>query len=296
MFKYFLRYIGPVFLILLLCIIPVRAAQSTIVEAEGVAAMGNDKSRNQTEDAALLNAKRSAIEYAGTVVQSETTVKNFVLKQDLINAYSQASVKVLEVVEASWAKDPQLGDCYKVKIKAEVIPDQDLLKKTTAVNPGVTDDPTAPLAVKIWTAKPDYKAGDQVKIFIKGNKPFFGRIVYRDAGGNLVQILPNPYRKNNYFNGGVIYELPSGDDRYQLEVGPPFGAESAIIYASTAQLGQINIADIGAGVYAVNNDLNEVATKSRGINIKLKSEDNQTNGPTAAAEFAEAQANLKTTK
>ena len=274
----------------------VQAAQSTIIEAEGLAAMGNDKSRNQTEEAALLDAKRKAVEFAETFIKSETTVKNYVLEKDLIDAYSQASVKVLQVIEKGWSNDPQLGDCYKVKIKAEVIPDETLLKKATISNPGITDDPTALLQVKVWTDKPEYKEGIEVKIFIKGNKPFFARVVYKDASGNLVQILPNPYRSNNYFNGGVTYELPSGDDRYELEVTPPFGTERVIVYASTAQLGQINISDTGAGVYAVNNNLTEVATGTRGINLKPKSTDNQPTNSVNAAEFAEAQTNLKTMK
>jgi hypothetical protein len=67
---------------------------------------------------------------------------------------------------------------------------------------------------------------EKVKIFFKGNKPFFATVLYRDADGNIIQILPNPFRKDNYFQGGVIYETPSGNDKFDLEVAQPFGEES----------------------------------------------------------------------
>ena len=58
---------------------------------------------------------------------------------------------------------------------------------------------------------------------MRGNKPFYAKVIYKETTGNLIQILPNPYRKDNYFNGGVIYEIPSGNDKFELEVNPPFG-------------------------------------------------------------------------
>lgn len=272
------------------------ASQSTIIETEGRAAMGDDKSKKQTEDAAMQEAKRNAMEYVATYIKSETQVKDYVLQKDLVDAYAKATVKILQVIESEWFKDPALGDSYRVKIKAEVIPDP----KKIESNPGLSDDPLAPLQVKIWTDKPAYQEGQKIKVYLKGNKPFFARIIYKDAGGNMVQLLPNPFRKENYFNGGVMYELPSGDDRFELEVSPPFGNESIIIYASTAQLGEISVSDTGAGVYVVNTKPADVGYSTRGVNLKAKGisvvgKDNK-NQTVPAAEFAEAQADLKSSK
>jgi len=94
-----------------------------------------------------------------------------------------------------------------------------------------------------------------------------------------VQILPNPYRKDNYFQGGVIYEIPSGPDRFELEVTPPFGEESFIVYASTGELGSLELEQAG-GVYKVRTTLDDAGEKTRGIRIVEK-------GSTKDAEFAE---------
>src|SRR3989338_8007685 len=127
-------------------------------------------------------------------------------------------------MEKKWYKDGSLGDCMKVKIKAEVIPDEKGMEKI-AQNKEAVDDPSAPLHINVWTDKKGYKGGERINVYIKRNKPFYGRVVYKDAGGDMVQLLPNPYRKENYFNGGTIYEIQSGEDKFDMEVSPPFGQE-----------------------------------------------------------------------
>jgi hypothetical protein len=268
------------------------ASQSTITESEGNACMGDDKSRKQTEEAALTAAKKKAVEYASTYVKSETNVKNFVLEKDLVSAYANARVKIIQEVEKSWYKDLSSGDCYKIKIKAEVVPDEKAmaeLSKSTAA----ADDPSAPLSVNVWTDKKEYRSGEKIKVYIKGNKPFYARIIYKDAGGELVQLLPNPYRGNNYFNGGTIYELPSGEDKFDLEVSPPFGEESIVIYAGTSPLGEINT-QINGGVYQVKTQVNDIPLKTRGVKLMQKTEGKAS--PPSAAEFFEEKITVRTDK
>jgi len=112
----------------------------------------------------------------------------------------------------------------------------------------VADDPSAPLHVKVWTDKNEYERGDKMRIYIKGNKPFYACVIYKDAAGEMVQLLPNPYRNENYFQGGVVYEIPSGNDKFDLEISPPFGEENISVYASTSPLGDIDLHSQG-GVY-----------------------------------------------
>ena len=271
-----------------------HAAQSVIVDAEGYACMGDDKSRKQTEETAVKDAKRNATESALTYIQSETQVKDMVLEKDLTSAYSRAQVKVLQELAKGWYKEDGLGDCYRAKLKAEVIPDEQVLAKMEKKQQDALEsDPSAPLNVRLWTDSKDYRSGEKIKIFLKANKPFYGRLVYKDAGGNLVQLLPNPYRKNNYFNGGVVYELPSGDDRFDLEVSPPFGTESISLYAATSPVGEIEVTPIG-GVYMVSSKASEVASGTRGV--KLTAKGSSGSGSRSAAEFSEAAVTLDTGK
>lgn len=252
--------------------------------------MGDDKSRSQTEAEALLNAKRKAVEFASSYLRSETRVKDLEVEKDLIDAYAHATIKVLEEFEKAWHKDPSLGDCFKLKIKAEVIPDEQAMTQV-AKGKGMADDPSAPLTVQVWTDKKEYKLSEKIRVYIKGNKPFYARVVYKDAGGTLLQLLPNSFRADNYFNGGVVYEIPSGNDRFELEVNPPFGEENIVVYSSLTPLGDIGLEDAG-GVYQVTTKANEIAVKTRGIKLKEK-----TGGKGAASsEFFEGKAVIRTGK
>jgi hypothetical protein len=245
------------------------AAQSTITEVEGTACMGEDRSKKQTEQIAFDDAKRRAVEYTLTYLKSETQVKNYQLEKDLIEAYSNASIKVIQEMEKKWYKDESLGDCFKIKIKAEVIPDEKGMERISN-NQQTGDDPSAPLNIRVWTDKKEYKESEKIKVYIKGNKPFFARVIYRDASEGLLQLLPNPYRRDNYFNGGTVYEIPSGNDGFELEVNPPFGEEDIMVYASTSPLGDINLQAEG-GVYQVKTKAKDIGDKTRGVKLKEKS-------------------------
>ncbi|TAL22056.1 MAG: DUF4384 domain-containing protein [Nitrospirae bacterium] len=267
------------------------AAQSTITESEGYACMGEDKSRKQTENAATADAKRKAIEKVSTYIQSETEVKDFELKKDILSAYSDATVKIIQEIEKGWYKDATMGDCYKAKIKAEVIPDEKAIQKISKAGQ-VAEDPSAPLNISVWTDKKEYKSSDKIKIYIKGNKPFYARVVYKDASGSLLQLLPNPHRSDNYFNGGVVYEIPSGNDKFELDVSPPFGKENIIVYSSTSPVGDINIKAEG-GVYQITTKAKDIGSRTRGVTLKEKADDK---GQKIPAEFSEADALLRTEK
>jgi hypothetical protein len=266
------------------------SAQSIIIEAEGIASMGDDKSRKETISEAKTNAKRNAAENAGTYIKSETTVKDYVTESDLLESYSQAVVKILETISGDWINDKVMGDSYKIIVKVEVIPKTiEASKQKSKKN--IIDDPSAPLAVNVWTDKEinKYKKNEKIKIYLKGNKPFFAKVVYKQADGTLVQLLPNPHRKDNYFNGGTVYVLPSGKDTFDMTVSPPFGNEKIIVYASTYELGVGNLKNADS-VFLIEDNIKDTGIKTRGITIKKKSKKSKN----AASEFYEGEIEIST--
>lgn len=281
-------------LLILLCLIPTltHAGQSIIVDSEGYACMGADYSRKATEQAALTDARRKGGDAALTYIRAETTIKDAMLEKDLVNAYTKAQVKLIAELLKEWFKDPASGDCYRVKLKLEVTPDETAMAELSRKKGGeFLDDPSAPLTVKVWTNKEEYREGEKIKIYLKGNRPFFGKVLYRDASGALAQILPNPFRKDAYFNGGTVYELPAGDDRYELEVSAPFGVEQLILSAGTAPLGELELEPAGQ-VYLVRSLAKNIGVTSRGLKVNAK----QGGTGVAAAEFAEAIVSMTTRK
>lgn len=87
----------------------------------------------------MTDAKKNAAEYTSTYIKSETQVKDFALQKDLVSAFANAEVNVVEDLDKGWYKDPSAGDCYKIKIKVEVIPDEKALEALVQANAGATD-------------------------------------------------------------------------------------------------------------------------------------------------------------
>lgn len=104
-----MRKILFVLALLILTAAPVYAAQSTIKIAEGSACMGGRQVAQADGDRALAEAKRNAVESVKTYVSSATEVKDFELQKDLVSAYSNATVEVLETLEKSWRQRPGAG-------------------------------------------------------------------------------------------------------------------------------------------------------------------------------------------
>jgi len=224
--------------ILSLFLIPnLYAAQSTILESDGYACMGEDKSMKDTERAAIADAKDKASKNASTYIKGETKLKDAQLANDIIAAYNSATVVVDKEIEKGWYTDPSLGKCYKIKIRANVIPDEKAMKKTSQET---IDDPSAPLNVQIWTDKKEYKTGEQIKI----------------------------------------------------EVDPPYGDESVIVYAGTSPLGDINLKAEG-GIFRIVTKPKDIGSKTRGVVLKEKGTGKDIKNH---AEFSETGTDLKTKK
>ena len=211
------------------------------------------KNLQQIESEARNNAKRIAAGRVATRIKSITSsdvveVKNaeraeaYKIGQVVYSAYVNADVKELAELESAWSEDTQRGPCFKVLMRVEVIPQIEALAGASAA---MLEDPTLPLNVRIWSdrSKPGerviYRQGDSMRLYIRGNKPFYARVLYRLVDGQIIQLLPNPHRKGDYFLGGITYVIPSGEDDFDLKIEAPFGAERVTVYASEQRPGML---------------------------------------------------------
>jgi len=258
-------------------------SSSTITEATGRACRTKADMNKKVEDAALIDAKKQALSSVHSYLESSSKVTNFILEKDEVDAYSRGAVQVLAKKELGWKKDGKV-DCYSVWIRAEVTPDPAFGSEEKRLL--WLENPGKPLTVRCWTDKESYKKGEQMRVFLKGNKPFFARLAYRDAGGTLVQLLPNPYRTKSHFQGGVTYEVPAADDHFDLTVSPPFGKERLVLYAGTRPLGDAPLqAGAADAVFTVKTSLEDLGMRTRGMAVTAR-DDKTPAGPAEFSEFA----------
>jgi len=238
------------------------AMQSLIVESSGKACRTEAADRQTTERLALQRARENALAQAA----AHLGIAGFI---------PGGRVDILEHLQQECSVD-----CCTTSIRAEVpLPEESENLSTVADAPaiktrGVSAKPKTPspstaipvssktLAVQVWTDRTEYRSGDKMIINVRGNKSFYARVMYRDAGGGLVQLLPNPIRTDNYFPPGT-YVIPANEDTFELEIGPPFGSEEIIVYASSTPLGHVDTKPVG-GIYLVATNYADVGIRTRG--------------------------------
>ena len=263
-------------------IAPDDEMRSSIHSVDGYAYLSDNMTLSDIRAAAFADAKRKALEMAKTFIQSKTKVEDFVVKYDVIWSEAEGAVSVLE------QKDFGIEDNsrYHVWIKAEI---EYSLKPKGKEIPATEMVPNGPLTVKVWTSKKTYNDGENIQIFIRGNRNYYARIVNISSNGEILQLLPNGYRQINYFEAGKIYKIPDQGDRFALTVSPPYGQDQIVVYASEVPLGQIHLQQVGQGLARYQGTRSALSATTRGIAVSAASPGNE-----SGAEFYEASWEIET--
>jgi hypothetical protein len=106
---------------------------------------------------------------------------------------------------------------------------------------------------------------------MKGNQPFYAKILLKDGTGRLFQILPSPCHANNYFQGGIVHEIPSHGDCYEIKADSFSTKDVVIFYASSSPLGELEIEREG-NIYVVRTSAKDLSKKVREVKFDTKPE------------------------
>ncbi|MCP3950793.1 MAG: DUF4384 domain-containing protein [Desulfobacterales bacterium] len=249
-------------------VVPDEEKRSSIHEVDGYAYLSETMTLEQVRNAAITTAKRQAVERAKTYIESNTTVENFEVTQDQIKGKSHGTVTVLEMKDLGVVDNTR----YHVWIKAEV--EYGIKPAGMADSGGQPDrlsathlDPQAPLTVRVWTSKKEYKSGEHILVYMQGNRDFYARIVDITSSGDIIQLLPNEFRQQDRFEAGRTYQIPGEGDRFDLKVTPPFGEDRIVVYASEVPLGSVNMNSAGAGLGAFGGSQESLGIRTRGISV-----------------------------
>lgn len=258
--------------------------RSFIQAVDGYAYLSETMNLADIREMAFTNAKKKAVKMTSSYIKSKTRIENFVLQEDILESSSEGMVTILE------EKDHGIegNDRYHVWIKAEVVFDlepRDRKQNTLSAESEISQEvlsPDAPLTVQVWTAKKIFQPGENVIVYMKGNRDFYARIVDITTDGNIVQLLPNRFRSDSFFKGGQIYKVPDSDDQFALKVSPPYGNDRIIVYASDNPLGKVDLEGTASGLGLFRGSAKNLALQTRGIAVV-----GSQNDETAGAEFYE---------
>jgi hypothetical protein len=230
-----------------------RAQNATTmkVTASGAGSGGSSMTPEQVQQLALADAKRMALEQAGTLLTSETQVDNFELTKDQIKAFAQGLVKVLKVTEQKCSYEDKIKALYcQVSIEAEVqtLEGKALLAKLAASQAqekqaegqgslsfgfNVLAFTPAQMGIRGVRIKPDspqtyqhvelkengvLHSGDEFQIRFTPSQDAYVYVINVDTRGQVYPMLPNPEgMRNNHLKAGQNYTLPAAGKYYQLD-------------------------------------------------------------------------------
>ncbi len=118
-----LKTIGPAsFALISLIAADPSAAEIKIITATGEYRMGDNDTRTDAKRLALLDAKRLALEQAGTYLESVTEIKNLSIARDELNAYTAGIVEVAELD----TKDVLDGATHVIRVQVTAKIDMDV--------------------------------------------------------------------------------------------------------------------------------------------------------------------------
>ncbi|MBW2544003.1 MAG: DUF4384 domain-containing protein [Deltaproteobacteria bacterium] len=225
---------------------PDLETRSVIQSVDVYAYPGEGEKAKQIRGKMLSRARGRILERAKKYLDSRTKIAGVNLEYQIIENKAGRFVDILKVEDRGADNKGR----YHARIQGEV---KYRLKGLTYGDDrlrAVLMKHAAPLTVDVWTDKREYGEGERVKIFFRGNRDFYGKIVRVGAKGKVFQLLPNNYRQISFFKRGKTYTIPDEGDRFDLEVHPPFGVERIIIYASDLPLSLRNMKTVAKGIYA----------------------------------------------
>lgn len=134
----FMKYLSAIFILIFLLVPFISYSETKDIISEGSYNMGDGETPSVAESRALLQAKRNAIEQAGTYVESYSKIKNLQLTEDEIKVMASGIMEI-SILDR---KRGVIGDGFHfwVKIKARIDSDgiQNMAKKLQ--NKSVIDD------------------------------------------------------------------------------------------------------------------------------------------------------------
>ncbi len=261
-------------------VVPDEEKRSTIHEVDGYAYLSEQMTLAQVRNAAIITAKRQAVERAKTYIESITTVENFEVTQDRIKGKSHGSVTVLEMKDLGVEDNTRYHVWIRAEVEYGIKPSGEQAGGNLSADlSGTHLDPHAPLTVKVWTSKKEYRAGDHIIVYMQGNRDFYARIVDITSNGDIIQLLPNEYRQQDRFEAGRVYKIPGEGDRF-------------VVYASEVPLGNVVMRSAGAGLGAFGGTRESLGIRTRGISVMAA--EGQGASPLAGVSFYESTWKLST--
>lgn len=89
--------------------------------------------------------------------------------------------------------------------------------------------------IVLSTDKTHYHDGDLLTVRVKVRENSFLRLYHQSVSGEIRQIFPNEFQRENFLPAGRVISIPDVDDSFNFRLRPPYGEELIVAVASPVQ-------------------------------------------------------------
>ncbi|HEX5636864.1 MAG TPA: DUF4384 domain-containing protein [Gammaproteobacteria bacterium] len=110
---------------------------------------------------------------------------------------------------------------------------------------------------------------DVISFYFSLDQDAFLYVFYRDATGNVFQLMPGTAQTKHYFMAGYYIPFPAQSSSFKFVVESPFGEEQLWVFASEQGQLVFNGKDTAQGIKQLEQDYAELAESIKSVSTKL---------------------------
>lgn len=126
--------------------------------------------------------------------------------------------------------------------------------------------------------------GDEIQFLLSLNQSSYALLLYRDASNRLWQLFPNRMRNSEKLPAGDYMSFPLAEDGIRITVGPPYGEEQVLLYASNKPLPKLAFSQSSNGLRQLKRNISDVESTIRKHGARLHADIAQAKNTIATSE------------
>lgn len=240
------------------------------VEGKGCYSFGDEETPKEGRRKAMIAARRNAVESYKVFVQSESSVKNFQLEDDVITEVAAGNLSNIKETDRT-VNGREV--CYSISANIDPEPMEALIQQKVEakkiVEDGQSDEinPPSMFGLKIWTNNPTgrYFEGESLVISVESDRSGYLYLDYFQADSTVVHLVPNLFRAQARIEEGITYTFGADDSPEKFIITGPFGHEMIRAMVSPTPL---KVSPQGNSLVTKSRSYLETLKGSRGIMVQ----------------------------
>jgi hypothetical protein len=110
-----------------------------------------------------------------------------------------------------------------------------------------------------------YADGDSISYFVRTDRDAYLLLVYEDAAGNLIRILPNRYAGKGRYRAGSTLQIPAPGDGFEFTITPPFGQERVWAFSASTPFPTLPGDELENGLMLLKGNLSDIFARVRAV-------------------------------